>query len=66
MGVTATDGARQGRGQHHSSKAINRRDGQNGSSADSSDGAGVMHTLSAITNPIVEPKPRPAYTANNR
>ncbi len=44
-------GARQERGQHHSSKAISRRDGQKGSSAHTSDGAGATSTRSTIDVP---------------
>ncbi|MCH9666640.1 MAG: hypothetical protein K0U80_02065 [Actinomycetia bacterium] len=48
--VATMDGweARQGRGQHHSSKAIRRREGQKGSSAHTSDGADARSTRSAI------------------
>ncbi|MCV7367388.1 hypothetical protein [Mycolicibacterium duvalii] len=46
-------GTRQGRGQHHSSNAIKRREGQNGCSADTSDGAGVTTTQSTIDSPNV-------------
>ncbi|BBX52211.1 hypothetical protein GCM10009645_15690 [Mycolicibacterium poriferae] len=61
-------GARQGRGQHHSSKAMRRREGQNGSSADTSDGAGAS-TRSVIDISIVRStnsELRSDYTVNNR